>query len=252
MNQGHRIIIACRTVIIEMQQLLPSDIETRTLESGLHLHPDKLRRNLQAMIDDITADTETIILGYGLCSMGVVGLKATNSMLIIPRQDDCIAIFLGSRSAYRKALNQEPGTYFLSKGWIDAGITIVDELKRMEERHGKKRAERVMKRMLQHYRRLVFINMGYQDQEKYRKFSRMAAKRFSLTYQEIKGTPEFLRKIYNGPWDNEFVVVPPGHTIRLEDFGMDPAREQQPIGPLMEQNRVSEAYLDTASNQEGV
>jgi len=33
---------------------------------------------------------------------------------------------------------------------------------------------------------------------------------------------------------------------------MDPAREQQPIGPLMEQNRVKEAYLDTASNQEGV
>jgi hypothetical protein len=232
MNQGRRIIIACRTVIMEMQHLLPSDMEWHTLESGLHLNPDKLRRNLQAMIDDITADTETIILGYGLCSMGVIGLKAANSYLCIPRQDDCIAIFLGSRSAYRKALNQEPGTYFLSKGWIDAGITIVDELKRMEERYGKKRAERIMKRMLQHYRHLAFIDMGYQDQEKYRKFSRMAAKRFSLTYKEIKGTPDFLRKICNGPWDDEFVVLPPGHTIRLEDFGMDPGREQQPIGPL--------------------
>jgi hypothetical protein len=251
-SHGRATIIACRTVIEEMQGLMPSDIEPHTLESGLHLHPDKLQDALQAMIDEVTADTETIILGYGLCSMGVIGLKAADSYLVIPRQDDCIAIFLGPRSAYRKALNQEPGTYFLSKGWIDAGITIVDELKRMEERYGKKRAERVMKRMLQHYRRLVFIDMGYQDQEKYRKFSRMAAKRFSLTYQEIKGTPEFLRKICNGPWDDEFVVVPPGHTIRLEDFGMNPAREQQPISPLMEQNRVSEAYLDTASNQEGV
>ena len=220
-------MIACRTVIEEMQQMLPSDMESLVLESGLHLHPDKLRGALQAMIDGITAHTETIILGYGLCSMGVMGLKAAHSTLVIPRQDDCISIFLGSRRVYKEALNQEPGTYFLSKGWIDAGITLLDELKRMEERYGKKRAERVMKRMLQHYRRLAFIDMGYQNQEKYRKFSKMAAKRLKLSYQEIKGTPEFLRKICNGPWDNEFVVAPSGHTICLEDFGMAPDIEEK-------------------------
>jgi len=217
-------------VIGEMQQMLPSDTESIVLESGLHLHPDKLRGALQAMIDDITADTETIILGYGLCSMAVIGLKAAHSTLVIPRQDDCIAIFLGSRRAYKKELSQEPGTYFLSKGWIDAGITIVDELKRMEERYGRKRAERVMKRMLQHYRRLAFIDMGYQNQEKYRKFSKMAAKRLNLYYQEIKGTPEFLGKICNGPWDHEFVLAPPGHAVRHEDFGLVPAGEHQHRG----------------------
>ena len=218
MTQGRTKIIACRTVIEEMQQLLPSDMESLTLESGLHLQPDKLRGALQAMIDNITADTEIIILGYGLCSMGVIGLKATDSTLVIPRQDDCIALFLGSRRAYRKALNQEPGTYFLSKGWIDAGITLLDELKRMEERYGKRRAELVMKRMLQHYRRLAFIDMGYQDQKHYHQFSRRAAKELNLSYQEIRGTPELLGKICNGPWDDEFVVAPPGHTIRPEDF----------------------------------
>jgi len=230
-------------VIGEMQQMLPSDMESLVLESGLHLHSDRLRGALQAMIDDITADTETIILGYGLCSMGVIGLKAAHSTLVIPRQDDCISIFLGSRRAYKEALNQEPGTYFLSKGWITAGITLLDELKRMEERYGKKRAELVMKRMLQHYRRLAFIDMGYQNQEKYREFSRMAAKRLNLYYQEIKGTSELLRKICNGPWDNEFVVAPPGHSIDLEDFGMAPAGEQQPSGLPMGQNRAKEASV---------
>ena len=220
-------IIACRTVIEEMQQVLPSDMEPLTLESGLHLHPDKLRGELQAMIDEITADTETIILGYGLCSMGVIGLKATDSTLVIPRQDDCIAIFLGSRRVYKRELEKEPGTYFLSKGWIDAGITLLDELKRMEERYGKTRAERVMKRMIQHYKRLAFIDMGYQDQEQYRQFSLRAADKLNLYYQEIKGAPELLGKICNGPWDDEFVVAPPGHTVLLEDFGMVPAREQQ-------------------------
>lgn len=233
-------IIACRTVLEEMKPLLPPDLACLTLESGLHRHPDKLRDALQALIDEITADTETIILGYGLCSMGVMGLKAAHSTLVIPRQDDCISIFLGSRGDYKKEMEQEPGTYFLSKGWIDAGITFLDELKRMEERYGKKRAERVMKRMLQHYRRLAFIDMGHQDQEKYRKFSKMAAKRFNLYYQEIKGAPEFLRKIFSGPWDDEFVVAPSGHTICIEDFGMVPAGEQQTSGLSMEQNRVKE------------
>jgi hypothetical protein len=224
-----------------MQHLMPSDMEALTLESGLHLHPEKLRGELQAMIDQITARTETIILGYGLCSMGVIGLRATHSTLVIPQLDDCIALFLGSRGAYLKALDQEPGTYFLSKGWIDAGITLLDELRNMEERYGKKRAEQVMKRMLQHYRRLAFIDMGYQDQERYRQFSQKAARKLNLRYQEIKGTPELLRKICNGSWGDEFVVAPPGQVIRLEDFGMVPAREQQPIGPSRENNRIAEA-----------
>lgn len=227
MSHGRTKIIACKTVIEEMQALLPPDLECLTLESGLHLRPDKLRGELQTTIDEISSDTENIILGYGLCSMGVIGLKATDSTLVIPRIDDCVAIFLGSRKAYRKELKQEPGTYFLSKGWIEAGITPLDELRMMEARYGKRRAELVMGRMLQNYKRLAFIDMGYKDQEKYRQFSRRAAKKLRLAYQEIKGTPEFLGMICNGPWDDEFVVAPPGHTIHLEDFGMAPAREQQ-------------------------
>jgi hypothetical protein len=240
-TEGRTKIIACRTVIHEMQHLLPSDMEPLTLDSGLHLHPEKLRGTLQTMIDDITADTETIILGFGLCSMGVIGLKASHSTLVIPCLDDCIALFLGSRRAYLRALSQEPGTYFLSRGWIDAGITLLDELRSMEERYGKRRAEMVMGRMLQHYRRLAFIDMGYQDQERYRQFSQEAARKFNLYYQEIRGTPALLQKICNGPWDDEFVVAPPGHIIHLDDFGMIPAREQQPMGPLRENNRTVEA-----------
>ena len=218
-------IIACKTVIEEMQGLLPPDLESITLESGLHLRPDKLRSELQATIDEITADTETIILGYGLCSMGVIGLRATHSTLVIPRIDDCVAMFLGSRQAYKKELKQEPGTYFLSKGWIEAEITPLDELRMMEARYGKRRAEWVMKRMLQNYKRLAFIDMGYKDQDKYRQFSRRAAKELGLSYQEIKGTPELLAKICNGPWDDGFIAAPPGHTIRLQDFGIFQATE---------------------------
>ena len=58
-----------------MQEVLPSDIEGITIKSGLHLHPEKLRGTLQAMIDGITLNTETIIFGFGLYSLRMLGRK---------------------------------------------------------------------------------------------------------------------------------------------------------------------------------
>ena len=226
-------IIACQTVVNEMRPFLAPDTQCHCVEAGLHLQPDNLRSALQAMIDDISADTQTVILGYGLCSMGVVGLRAAHSTLIIPRRDDCIAIFLGSPGAYRNELKREPGTYFLSKGWIDAGITLLDDLEKMKVRYGKGGSERIMKRMLQHYRRLAFIDMVYPDPEPYRQFCRQAARELGLDYQEIRGTPEFLSKICNGPWDDDFVVAPPGCTVTLADFKTNSTGNRQRRG-LME------------------
>ena len=62
-------------MIHEMQHQMPSDMEALTLKSELHLHPEKLRGTLQAMIDGITPNTDTIIFGFGLYSMGMLGRK---------------------------------------------------------------------------------------------------------------------------------------------------------------------------------
>jgi hypothetical protein len=211
-------IIACQTVIEEIRPFLPSEIKCREMEPGLHLHPDKLREALQEIIDEITHETEKIILGYGLCSMAAVGLRAANSSLIIPRVDDCIAMFLGGQKPYKRQLREEPGTYFLSKGWIDAGVTLIEELKQTEERLGKRAAEIVKKRMLQEYKRLAYIDMGYPDQDYYRDFALRAAKELGLYYEEIKGTTELIIRVLNGPWDDNFIVAPPGDVISFDEF----------------------------------
>ncbi len=213
-------IIACATVIEEIKPFLPNDIECREMEPGLHLHSDKLKNELQDIIDKITADTATIILGYGLCSKAVIGLKAENSTLIIPRADDCVSMFLGSQEAYRDQLKKEPGTYFLSRGWIRAGITLIEEFKRTESRLGKRVAEMVKKRMLQGYKRLAYIDMGHDDQERYREFAQRAAEELGLYYEEINGTTELIKQIPKGPWDDKFIVAQPGHVISFNDFKM--------------------------------
>jgi len=211
-------IIACETVINEMLDFMPPDMQYQSIEPGLHLQPEKLKSVLQDTIDKITADADPIILGYGLCSMAVIGLKAAKSTLVVPRIDDCIAMLLGSQKNYKVHLRAEPGTYFLSKGWIESGINLVEEFRETEARYGKKRADIVKDLMLKNYSRLAFINLGYREAERYRRFARKSAKELGLNFAEIKGTARLLRRMANGPWADDFVVTPPGQTIRLEDF----------------------------------
>ena len=213
-------ILACETVLKEMLPLLPQECEYRTFESGLHLSPDKLRNALQDLIEEVTEEADVIILAFGLCSNAVIGLKARESTLVIPRIDDCIGIFLGSRDNYKEHLRQEPGTYFLSKGWIEAGITPLDEFKEMAARLGTERAERFQGAMIKNYTRLAYIDMGHDNQESYYDFARKTAHRLNLRYEEIKGTTELLEKIIHGPHENGFVICLPGTTVRQEDFGI--------------------------------
>lgn len=216
-NEKKRLkIIACGTVIEEMLPFFPSEIECKEVEPGLHLNSEKLRHALQDLINDTSPEIENIILGFGLCSMAVVGLKSLESSLIVPRVDDCVGIFLGSQTSYENQLKKERGTYFLSKGWIDAGVTLIEEFRRTEERMGKKAADMVKRRMLQGYTRLAYIDMGHQDQ--YRKYSKWAASELGLRYDEIKGTTDLIKGMLFGPWDNNFIVAKPGHTITLDDF----------------------------------
>jgi hypothetical protein len=212
-------VIACETVIEEMLPFLPSNMPHEVLDFGLHLVPDDLRKSLQQSIDNTDPSIKTIILGYGLCAMAVVGLKSKKRTLVIPRMDDCIGIFLGSREAYSKQQSTEPGTYYLTKGWIEVNDTPLEEFKRMEKRYGTERANRMMSLMLKNYTRIAYIDTGLKDQEKYRDYSKEVARHFDLKYEEIAGSNGLVKQMLFGPWDEElFVVVSPGKRVEYVDF----------------------------------
>ena len=211
-------IIACQVVIEEMLPLLPQGVDCETLDFGLHVNPEKLKKTLQEKIDASRKEEGTILLGYGLCSRAVVGLRSEVCSLVVPRVDDCISIFLGSRNAYLRQMKAEPGTYYLTKGWIEAGDNLFGSNHQMVERYGPEQAERLIKRMLQNYTRLVFINTGKYQVEHYREYSKQMASRYDLRFEEITGSPTLVAEMINGPWDGDFVVVPPGHAISYEDF----------------------------------
>jgi hypothetical protein len=211
-------IIACATVIEEMQPLLPQGMAYEVLDFGLHMIPGNLKNILQKAIDDQGDQFDTLILGYGLCSMAVVGLRTSNCTLVIPRVDDCIAIFLGSKNAYNEQAKKEPGTYYLTKGWIEVSDTPFEEHKRLVEQYGVERADRIMGIILKHFTRLAYIDTGHKDKQHYREYARITAKKFNLRFEVIIGSDTLIRKLLFGPWDDEILVAPPGHTIEFLDF----------------------------------
>jgi hypothetical protein len=211
-------VIACATVIEEMLPPLPPGVDYHVLDFGLHVNPETLRRALQEAIDTSAASAETILLGYGLCSQAVVGLRANGCTLVVPKVDDCIAIFLGSEEAYKAQSRAEPGTYYLTKGWIEAGDSPFDEYDGLVRQYGEEKARCLMGKILKNYTRLALINTGQYELERYRDYSRRTAERFGLRYEEIPGSNTMIKKLLHGPWDDEFVVACSGETISYLDF----------------------------------
>ncbi len=219
-------VIACATVIEEMLAYLPPDADYCVLDFGLHVNPEDLRGTLQETINNASTFTETILLGYGLCSQAVVGLQANGCTLVVPKVDDCIAIFLGSEQAYKAQHRAEPGTYYMTKGWIEAGDSPFGEFGTMVEQYGEKKARWLMGKILKNYTRLALINTGQYELDRYRDYCRHTAEQFNLRYEEIPGSNILIKKLLHGPWDDEFVVARPGETITYLDFKTDKRKHE--------------------------
>ena len=58
------------------------------LETGLHRTPDKMPQAIQEKIFQVEELSSYVVLGYGLCGNGIVGIKAGKRPLIIPRTHD--------------------------------------------------------------------------------------------------------------------------------------------------------------------
>ena len=148
----------------------------------------------------------------------------------MPRVDDCISIFFGSGAEYRRQARGEPGTYYLTKGWIEVGDTPFSEYDRLVRQYGETRADRLIRLSIKHYTRLALIDTGHGDMAPYRQFAQDLAARWDLRFEELPGSDELVRKMLFGPWDDEFVVIPPGETIRYHHFYPDAGRPTEPGG----------------------
>ncbi len=250
-------VVACAVLAIDLKraaETLGLDIGFKFLEGGLHNSPDLLREKLQSAIDEIEKidDCERIIVGYGVCGRGSVGIRAGRVPLSIPKVHDCIALFLGGDEPYMRRFREHPGTYYISAGWHEENTAPLSQRKKWvdygEERlnfdklvkeYGEEAAGktfRFLNSWQKNYRRVAFIETGAGHSSRYIAHAREMAKEYDWEYEQIQGNPALLEKmLLTDDASDEILTVPPDHVI-----GFDSRNSTLSADPLWERETKSD------------
>ena len=194
------------------------------LEMGLHDHPDRLRAQVQALIDawDSAPDFSTILLAYGMCGNGLLGVCARQKTLVLPRAHDCISILLGGRAAHEAVLKENPGTYFYSPGWIRGRrVPGPDREPYLREIYGQRYPddEEMVEDLVEadamaflHHNCAAYVDIT--ENAEAENYCRDCARHLQWNFRKLPGEAGLLHRFLAGDWSVEdFLVVPPGHRI---------------------------------------
>lgn len=229
-------IIACEVFYREVclgVALSPHTVDLEFLPKDAHDKSAVLRAEIQKRIDDTPEDSyDAILLGYGLCGNGTVGLVARHTPLVLPRAHDCCTLFLGSRQAFRDHFASNPSRPYSSLGYMERGEGYLysSDLRQMlgldrsyeeyVELYGEENAQYILETLspkldLEHHvDKVVFIEMPETEHlgwgGKFRKWAEADGREFEYLY----GNSRLLKNLINGQWDPaEFLIVEPGYVV---------------------------------------
>lgn len=227
MDTRNTVMIACSVMSQMLGSRLPPEMPVTWLDITLHNSPRKLTVTLQECIDAV-AEPSYIMIGYGLCGNGLAGIKSREHTLIVPRMHDCVAMFLGSHQRYVQRFFASPNTYYLTKGWIDAGDEPLTDYLDYVRDYGEETADYLVDMKYKHYRKLCIVGFSPEELDSCRtdalKIADFCRERFGMEYEETIGTTqlvdELLRRTSSsapGSGD-DFIVIPPGGEISIDMF----------------------------------
>ena len=221
------VVVSCQVLQAMLSRLLPEGLAQKAtfMDYGLHRVPGKMAASLQEILDGIE-EPSVVMLGYGLCGNGLKGLRAGKHILVVPRVDDCIALLLGSRRVYFREFEAVPGTYYLSKGWLESGSHPLKEYEEYVPKYGADQAAWIMDQQYQHYKRLVLVAQSQADLDAYREQALQVARfceRWDMRYEELLGSDGYVQRLVAvasnlEAADSDFLVIPPGGEIHQEQF----------------------------------
>jgi hypothetical protein len=202
------------------------------VERNLH-KPEEIRSRLQAQIDAAEGrGYEALLLTFGLCGGATAGLETRAIPLVIPRAHDCITLYLGSRARYSQEVAKEPGTYWFAQDYMErnsggtsalamgqgAGTDVQPLYEHYVQKYGKAKADRLMEVMdgwLTQYKRAVYLDTNLNGDGKIEAQARSTAERRGWVYERLSADLDLIRRLLEGEWDEDFLVVPPGGKVEM-------------------------------------
>jgi hypothetical protein len=220
-------ILACRVLQSIMEPYLrDANIPATFMEYGFHRTPQLMTPALQEELDRVV-EPSVFIIGYGLCGNGLAGLKAGQHTLIVPRADDCITLLLGSYESYIREFTAEPGTYYLTKGWLESGSHPLKEYRELLEKYDQETADWIMDEQYRNYKRLVLVAPDQAELDacraKAREVADFCAERWGFQYEEKLGSDAFVKTLITEACKltestDDFLIIPPGGEIKQEMY----------------------------------
>ena len=230
-------LIACNVFMREACHAVASSphvIDVDFTELGEHSRSDGLRQIIQSRIDATEASGkkyEAILLLFGLCGNGTVGIEARGTPLVMPRAHDCCTILLGSRAKFVEHFGTNPSTPFSSCGYLERGeyflrtaedgtssVETGDALQAYIKQYGEEDGRYIWEEMHPQHagnQNAVFIELpetsalGHAD--KFMEKAQASGK----NVRKLVGDIRLIKNLIHGTWnEDEFLIVPPSKKIQ--------------------------------------
>jgi len=241
-EQKYYKVIACEIAARELYHVAAGCknlIDFELLTQGYHDTPNIGKSEIQKRIEATPVGKyDAILLGYGLCSTILSGLKSEHTAVVAPRAHDCITLFLGSKERYQELFTARPGTYYFTSGWLEyarrrgdkgwswgggasvpasANLNFKGAYEKWVQKYGEEQAKYLLEetsRWTDHYKHGVLIQfdflegLGLEDQVK-----KICAEK-NWEYGEVRGDLSLFEKLLSGAWpERDFLVLEPGKKL---------------------------------------
>jgi hypothetical protein len=192
-------IVACETFERGLEHLTRDDadiVHKEYMEYGLHEWPEDLKKAVIEKVNSLEGKVDAVLLGYGICN----SLKGITNQMKVPTiqlvGDDCIGVLI-TPEVYDRERKKCAGTMYHTPYFSQMGREWYEKKMRKDMPNFEELGISIdwfLEKMFDGYSRVLFIDDGLGEKEKFLELSRTFAAELKLRHECTEGTLSLLEE----------------------------------------------------------